>query len=213
VVCHWLLRRSKIQVDKMTQDIKVIVGARTTTQPGYISTDLRSNEAPLDMRRAEDWAKYFREGSISQVLAEHCIEHLWPEEAEASLRNVYRYLKRGGKIRIAVPDKNNPDPAYQAHSAPGGSGRWIARLFYDEPNEPSHLVHWDFQSLSALLSHVGFRPVLLEFFDAAGVFWRRPWSKEDGDILRSYGSEYNRTVYLPWWGFENLSIVIDGYKD
>lgn len=164
------------------------------------------------MRRVEDWAKYFREGSIDNILIEHCLEHVYPEDAEIALRNMYRYLKRGGRVRIAVPDANNPDPAYQDHSRPGGTGQWIGRLFHIPADAPMHKTHWEFQSLCALLSHIGFRPVLLEFFDAAGVFWRRPWNKADGDISRSYDSEYNRTVYLPWLGFQNLSLLCNAYK-
>ena len=193
-------------------DLNVIIGAKETAQPGWISTDLRSQEAPLDMRDSGAWARYFRESSIDRILAEHCIEHLWPEEAEAALRNFHRYLKKGGRVRIAVPDANNPSPAYQQHSRPGGPWQWFARLVHYSPFEPMHKTHWDFQSLCALLSRTGFKPVLLEWFDAAGRFHHNPWRKEDGEVRRCFNSPYNKETYERWLGFQNLSLLVDGIR-
>jgi predicted SAM-dependent methyltransferase len=191
--------------------LKVIIGAREDTHAGWISTDLRSTEAPLDMRRAEEWGKYFAPGTIDRILAEHTLEHLWPEEAEIACRNFYSFLKRGGKVRIVVPDAFNPNPNYQAMCRPGSAGRWLSRLFMYAPNEPEHKTHWDFQSLAAMLQRVGFRPHLLEYFDAGGQFHRNAWSSEDGVVKRHYGSEYNAT-FRTWFGYENLSLIIDAVK-
>jgi predicted SAM-dependent methyltransferase len=207
-----LQRAELLHGEVVEMALNVIIGARETAQPGWISTDLRSNEAPLDMRRAEDWAKRFAPGSIDRILLEHALEHVWPEEAEEACRNFYRYLKPGGRVRIAVPDAFNPDPHYQEHSRPGGLYQWIARLFHYAPDEPMHKTHWDFQSLSAMLGRVGFQVVLLEYFDAAGRFHRNAWSREDGDVRRCYGSEMNVNLYLRWLGFQNLSLIVDAVK-
>lgn len=192
--------------------VRLIIGAKETAQPGWISTDLRSAQAPLDMRDAAAWARYFQPETIQNILCEHALEHLWPEEAEAACRNFYRYLKRGGRVRIAVPDANNPDPHYQEHSRPGGAYQWLARLVHYSPDEPMHKTHWDFQSLCALLSRVGFQPVLLEWFDAAGRFHRNAWNREAGDVRRCLNSPYNLEVYQRWLGFQNLSLIVDGVK-
>jgi predicted SAM-dependent methyltransferase len=192
--------------------LNVIIGARETAQPGWVSTDLRSDVAPLDMRDGASWARYFAPDSIDRILCEHVLEHLWPEEAMTAFWNFHKYLKRGGRVRIAVPDANNPDPRYQEHSRPGGAWQWFARLVHYAPDEPMHKTHWDFQSLSALLERAGFRPVLLEWFDAAGVFHRNAWDKADGDVRRSFNSDYNVNYWQAWLGWQNLSLIIDAFK-
>jgi predicted SAM-dependent methyltransferase len=191
--------------------LNLIIGARDDAHAGWLSTDLRSKDAPLDMRRAEDWARYFQPGTIDRILAEHTLEHLWPEEAEAACRNFYSYLKSGGRVRIAVPDAFNPNPNYQAMCRPGSPGRWLSRLFMYAPNEPEHKTHWDFQSLSAMLARVGFDVRLLEYHDAAGVFHRNAWSIGDGALKRYFGSEYNKWFRF-CFGYENLSLIVDAVK-
>ncbi len=181
--------------------------------PGWVSTDLRADAAaPLDVRRSGDWARSFAPSSIDRIVAEHVIEHMSHSDARAALCNIKRFLKPGGHVRIAVPDAFNPNPAYQEHSRPGGKGQAWARLLFYADDEPPHVEHYDYQSLSALLEEVGLEPRLLEWHDEAGVFRRNQWSLEDGPVRRYYDSPYNRNVYLPFHGFQNLSLIVDGVK-
>ena len=43
---------------------------------------------------------------IDKIVLEHVIEHLTLPEAIVSLKNIYTYLRPGGKLRVAVPDFN-----------------------------------------------------------------------------------------------------------
>jgi predicted SAM-dependent methyltransferase len=192
--------------------MKLIVGAKATDYPGWLSTDLRARGGRLDIRRTEDWSRRFAPNSIDRAVAEHVLEHLTEEDAREGLRNVAAYLKPGGFIRIAVPDANNPDPTYQEHCRPGGKGQAWARLFFYADGEPEHKTHFDFQSLASLMQRAGLSPRLLEYHDAAGVFHRNAWNPNDAPILRHFNSPYNLRAYLPFHGFQNLSLIVDGVK-
>jgi predicted SAM-dependent methyltransferase len=192
--------------------MNLIVGAKETSFPGWLSTDLRAPGARLDIRRSEDWQRRFAPNSIDRAVAEHVLEHLTEDEALAALCNVRSYLKPGGRLRIAVPDKNNPNCAYQEHSRPGGKGQAWARLLWYNSDEPEHKVHYDFQTLSALIERAGLTPRLLEYCDAAGNFHRNQWSLQDGPLRRYYNSPYNLNWYLPFHGFQNTSLIIDAVK-
>jgi predicted SAM-dependent methyltransferase len=190
----------------------LVVGAKETSFPGWMSTDLRQPGSRLDVRRAEDWSRSFAVNSIDRIVAEHMLEHLTLEDGLIALCNIRRHLKPGGHVRIGVPDAYNPDPAYQEHCRPGGKGQAWARLFLYQADEPEHKTHYNYKSLSALMLRAGLTPRLLEHHDEQGVFHRGQWKLEDGPVQRYYNSPYNLNVYLPFHGFQNLSLIIDGVK-
>ncbi|HEX7998671.1 MAG TPA: hypothetical protein VF528_09805 [Pyrinomonadaceae bacterium] len=192
--------------------MNLVVGAKQTNFPGWLSTDLRAQGAQLDIRSAADWQRSFAPNSIDKAVAEHVLEHLTEDEALAALCNVRSYLKAGGHIRIAVPDAYNPNPTYQEHSRPGGKGQAWARLLWYGSDEPEHKVHYNFQTLSELIERAGLTPRLLEYHDASGRFHRNPWSLSDGPIRRYYNSPYNTQVYQLFHGFQNVSLIVDGVK-
>lgn len=192
--------------------MNLIVGAKETNYPGWLSTDRRARGARLDIRSPQDWARSFPPASVDRIVAEHVLEHLTEDEALAALCNARSYLKPGGHIRIAVPDAFNPDANYQEHSRPGGKGQAWARLLLYANDEPEHKVHYNFQSLSELIERAGLTPRLLEYHDAAGVFHRNAWKQSDGPIRRYYNSPFNLKWYLPFHGFQNVSLIVDGVK-
>lgn len=192
--------------------MKLIVGAKDTAAGGWVSTDKRHPGAPLDVRRPEDWARVSPPASVDRILAEHVLEHMTLADAQVALCNMFRAVKPGGIARIAVPDANNPDPVYQEHCRPGGRGQSWARLLFYQADEPEHKTHFDYKTLSELMRRAGFEPRLLEWFDEHGQFHRNPWSLADGPVRRYYNSPYNLQVYLPFHGFQNLSLIVDGVK-
>src|SRR5690348_5127197 len=58
-------------------DQKVIVGAGGTRQHGWQSLE----RADLDIRDYASWRSRFDDGSLSAVLSEHVLEHLYPDQA------------------------------------------------------------------------------------------------------------------------------------
>ncbi len=186
---------------------KVIVGAGGTSQPGWVSL----NKTQLDIRDFVNWCGHFIPRSVDAILAEHVLEHLTYQEARITALNCYAFLRRGGYLRIAVPDANNPDPVYQNWNAPGGGGQQIMRLFVYAKDEPTHQVFYDVTTLTALLEGVGFQVVPLEFYGKDGQFYRRDWSHADGEIRRSFGHPYLKRV-MPFNGTYNTSLIVDAVK-
>jgi predicted SAM-dependent methyltransferase len=191
--------------------VNLVVGARGDQYEGWVSTE-RAGGAQLDIRQESDWRRYFAPGSIDRIVCEHVLEHMTFEDGFKALSNFRTFLKPGGFARIAVPDAHNPGEAYQQHSAPGGIWEWIRRNFLLGADEPGHIVHYDYSTLTRQISRAGLSPRLLEWFDEAGRFHRQPWNVGDAPVKRYFNSPMNLHVYLPVHGFQNISLLVDAAK-
>lgn len=129
----------------------------------------------LNILNEEDWVKASRGGLFTHVFAEHVWEHLTAQQAEQTNAYVYRFLRPGGKFRLAVPDGYKPDPGYIEHVRPGGTG----------PGADDHKVLYTYKTLSEALKKVGFETNLLEWWDEAGQFHFCRWNSEGGMVRRS----------------------------
>ncbi|MGI8656900.1 MAG: class I SAM-dependent methyltransferase [Pyrinomonadaceae bacterium] len=203
-----MIERRQLQIgSKPAPELNLIVGAKRQTQHGWISTDI----ATLDIRRDVDWARSFAPNSIDRILCESCLEHMTFEDGFAACRNFYKYLKPGGRVRIAVPDANFRNESYQWWTRPGGGGQTFSRWFVYAPHEPDHKVFYDFQSLTTLVRRAGFDTKLVEYFDAGGNFHKNHWSYADGEVTRSLGHPRVARLKL-WLGFDFISLIVDGFK-
>lgn len=82
---------------------KIIIGAGNTYYAGWIATQ----ENELNLLNVEDYYKLFEsEESVDAFLAEHVFEHLSLEEGIEAAKNLYKFLKPNGYVRLAVPDIN-----------------------------------------------------------------------------------------------------------
>lgn len=151
---------------RRSDPLNVVLGCGETSFDGWLATD----QHVLDVRVPDDWAALFDERSIDRLLAEHLFEHLREDECLASFRLCHRYLKPGGRLRIAVPDGLRPDPEYIEEVLPPRDG---------------HQCLFRVDTLSALLAEAGFRTEPVEYFDLEGTFQERPWRSADGHVHRS----------------------------
>lgn len=151
--------------------LKIVVGAANTTFPGWHATNIEV----LNMLKDEDWLRYFSPDTVEAILAEHVWEHLSQENGLLAAKNCYRFLKPGGRLRVAVPDGHHPNPAYIDDVKPGGSGS----------GADDHKVLYNYRTFSELFSSVGFTVVPLEYFDENGQFVANNWDQSDGMIFRS----------------------------
>src|SRR5207245_11225255 len=103
----------------------------------------------------------FAPNSIDRLLPEHVFEHLSEDECAAALAECFRYLKKGGLLRIAVPDGYRRDAAYLAEARPPKDG---------------HRVLFTVETLITLLESVGFQATPLEYFDAQVIFHEHSWT-------------------------------------
>lgn len=81
---------------------KLQIGAGGMNYRGWLNTDIE----PSDVEVYLDATKPFPlpDGSIQYIFGEHVIEHLSYEDGLAMLRECYRVLSAGGKIRLATPN-------------------------------------------------------------------------------------------------------------
>jgi predicted SAM-dependent methyltransferase len=85
-----------------TRPSKLHLGAGTTPLEGWLNTDLRPGRPRivfLDVREAFP----LPDRSFDYVFGEHLIEHVTLEEGFDCLRESFRVLRPGGRIRVATP--------------------------------------------------------------------------------------------------------------
>ncbi|MEF3305675.1 class I SAM-dependent methyltransferase [Paenibacillus sp. GYB003] len=177
--------------------MKVIIGAGLTKYEGWLSTQ----EDELNLLSPESWNKLFEPGSIDALLAEHVWEHLTYEEGLIAASRCYEFLKPGGYIRCAVPDKNFRNEWYQQMVQVGGPGP------ADHP-AATHKIVYDAETFVGVFEKAGFEVTLLEYCDELGDFHYTYWNEADGRIGRSFRFDTrNSTEELGM-----VSIIIDAKK-
>jgi predicted SAM-dependent methyltransferase len=186
--------------------MRVIVGAGGTSQAGWQSLEA----AQLDIRDFRQWERLFQPASLDALLAEHVIEHLTMQEAQATVRNFYYFLRRGGYARVAVPDGFYFNESYLNWVAPNSPGeKWLDN--FRDAYEPPHKVLWNYLALAKLFIGGGFRVVLREWHDGQGRLHKTEWSAEQGAIKRCAGSLYSALLGLVV-GTDYRSLILDAYK-
>lgn len=151
---------------RTTQPLKVMLGAGPVTVNGWVSTDADM----LDITSGLAWRRLFQPDSIDRLMAEHVLEHLSDSLCMKALTECHRYLRRGGILRIAVPDGYRRDPGYVEEVTPPKDG---------------HQLLFTVDDLIARLERIGFEATPLEYFDADEQFHSVPWEEADGLIRRS----------------------------
>jgi len=149
--------------------LKIILGSGNTTYDSWISTDLPH----FDILREKDWAYFFSENTIDNLLAEHVLEHLTEEDVALVLNLSYKYLKNGGCFRIAVPDKNNPDEKYIEEVKPTGkNAKW------------GHLSFWNFKDFLKLKESKKYDIYFVEYFNDEKKFISKNYTNKNGTVQR-----------------------------
>lgn len=152
------------------KNIKIVVGASNTKFNGWSSTD----KDILDITKEDDWKKLFGKKEIDNILAEHVIEHIEYNDFIRFLKMAKIYLKKGGIIRIAVPDKNHPSQYVKELTGKNGteSGADDHKYFYGVD---------DFEKISKLCDYSLDK---IEYFDNNGIFHSNNLNFKNGYISR-----------------------------
>jgi predicted SAM-dependent methyltransferase len=141
-----------------------------------LTTDwIPTNIDILNITVASDWHRLFHGTRLDYIMAEHVWEHLTDEDALLANKNCFDYLKKGGRLRLAVPDGNKPDKDYIDWVKVGGSGDGA----FD------HKILYTYDVMKKRLEHAGFEVELLEYWDEKGEFHYTDWTNEPGLIRRS----------------------------
>ncbi|SDR93603.1 Predicted SAM-depedendent methyltransferase [Paenibacillaceae bacterium GAS479] len=177
--------------------MKVVIGAGLTKFEGWISTQ----EDEFNLLSLESWNELSEPASIDALLAEHVWEHLTYEEGTMAAEHCYQFLKPGGYIRCAVPDKNFRNDWYQQLVQVGGPGP------ADHP-AASHKIVYDSEAFVSVFEKAGFKVTLLEYCDKNGDFHYTYWNEMDGRIGRSYRFDTRNSIKE----LGMVSIIIDAKK-
>ncbi|MDR4937999.1 SAM-dependent methyltransferase [Rossellomorea marisflavi] len=180
------------------EELKVVIGAGPYhNNPDWIHTD----ELELDLLIEETWKRTYEVSSISAILAEHVWEHLTAEEGLEAAKRCYRYLRKGGYVRCAVPDGFFPDEEYQHIVQVGGPGR-------ADHAAASHKIVHTYKSLTEMFSQAGFEVKLLEYCDEDGQFHASEWDEAKGVIFRSQKVDPRNREVLTF-----PSLMVDAVKN
>lgn len=168
------LRRRVEQRAALHEPVRIVIGAGGVRPDGdWIPTNMQF----LDLLKAEHWERGFGEHRIDAIFAEHVWEHLTESDGKRGAEQCYNYLKPGGCLRIALPDKNHPDPNYHEFVRPGGPG----------PGAFDHKILYTYTTLRNMLESVGFKVDLLEYYDEEGTFHKNAWDAAKGRVQRCQG--------------------------
>lgn len=95
--------------------IKLNVGCGTDYKKGWVNIDNNSDDniEKLDVNFDLRKPLPYKDGTVDFIFNEHFIEHLTIEESQKSIKDFMRVLKKGGVLRIAMPDLEGAIALYQ----------------------------------------------------------------------------------------------------
>jgi predicted SAM-dependent methyltransferase len=174
--------------------IRLILGAGNTRQDGWI----RTQKTTLNVLENQDWEDALGNRRVAALFAEHVWEHIPIEDVACANRNCFRFLERGGLLRIAVPDGFHPNPKYIRHVRPGGTG----------PGAHDHKTIYNCRSLSNSLEAAGFTVSLIEYWDEESKFHCGEWISSAGHVRRSFRYDARNSDGKPNY----TSLIVDALK-
>lgn len=109
-----------------SSDVRVALGSGTTPPDGWIGLDFHrkgDNVYKADLRMPLP----LHDASVSAVLAEHVLEHLFYDELEPLMAELQRVIRPGGVLRVVSPDAR----AIARLVLAGPEARHTAEVVYD----------------------------------------------------------------------------------
>lgn len=176
---------SLINISKFNSLKKIQIGGGIRALAGYINLDIfKPADIIWDVRSGMPFPK----NRFEEIFCEHFFEHLdFPKSATFFLKEAARTLKKGGELKIVVPDCEKPLKEYFlknnryfktitklcfskriSNMEINSNIDIINYLFRDQFDNPKYTVHWwgyDYKNLSKMLKKAGFGSVKKWNFD------------------------------------------------
>ena len=187
-------KKSLEDTKKKKIPIKIVIGSASIYESGWIPSEVHF----LNLLIEDTWNDFFNKDEITYLLAEHVWEHLTTEEGEIAARNCFKFLKKGGNLRIAVPDGYHPNEDYIDYVKPGGTGA----------GADDHKALYNYKTFSKIFEKAGFEVKPLEYFNEEKEFQYNEWDVEKGYIHRSIKHDKRNEGGKPVY----TSIIIDACK-
>lgn len=141
-------------------EIKLHLGCGKRYLKGFIHVDL-ADYKHIDFRCDVRKLTKFKDESVDLIYASHVIEYFDLEEVRIVLKEWRRVLKKGGILRLAVPDFKVLHQVYNYY----GDLEVIRGPLYGKWNIPGrdkivyHKTVYDFSSLKTVLKKAGFKNI------------------------------------------------------
>ena len=159
-------QRRKAQALAAASPLRLHLGCHTNRLPGWVNVDLLG--VPVDLAWDLTRPFPFTDRTVDAIFHEHVIEHLRLRDGYHLARECHRMLKRGGVLRIAVPDAGSAARRYVQAPETMTDGAPTPMLALQQGFYfPGHLTGYDLDTLSLVLRAAGFRePEEREFGDS-----------------------------------------------
>jgi predicted SAM-dependent methyltransferase len=164
-------RRKKIAQWKKTDNLAIHLGCGKRIMPGWVNVDGGSYEG-IDLQWDLRDRFPFENSSAKMIYTEHTLEHFHKHEAVDFLRECYRILEPGGRIRVGVPDAEIYLCAYAQNKTQFfGSLQHLggATVPLETPIDVinqmfrmggHHHFAWDYQALALSLVTLGYQDIV-----------------------------------------------------
>lgn len=159
--------------------IKLHLGCGNKHLKDYINIDFYKTDATDLEFDIYDIDERYSENSVDVIYMSHVLEHFERNKANILLHKLYKVLKVGGILRIAVPDWDAVCYRYKET----GDLRELLHILYGNHDKPlgGHYNIWSFHTISEDLKEIGFKEVR-----------KYDWKKTD----HSYMDDFSR-AHLP----------------
>lgn len=123
---------------------------------GFTNVDIREDINP-DLVDDVFKLKNIKQGSVDLIYTCHVLEHAKRQEAKDAMKRWHEILKKGGILRVSVPDLEAIFEYYICHK----DLRVLECLLYGSQKHPYdfHYTGWDFKSMERDLKEAGFSSV------------------------------------------------------
>ena len=136
--------------------MRLNLGGRDKPIPGFITVDLCESDG-------EGWREDIRElktvkdGTVDEIYASHCLEHIPHLKTLETLKTWRRVLKPGARAYIGVPNFHAMVQLYKQF----GLTDFIRNMLYGDQGYPLayHYTAFTFETLAPLLVDAGFSDV------------------------------------------------------
>lgn len=153
---------------------KLQIGSGTNDLKGWLNTDLYPRKGFSYLDASKPFT--IDDSTFDRIYSEHMIEHVSFQDSYKFLKECFRILRPGSKIRIATPDleryielfNNDSDPMKEKYI------QWISSNWLEKGGIPfknpsfvlnlvmhawGHLFIFDFDTFKAVLEEIGFKNV------------------------------------------------------
>lgn len=156
--------------------IKLNLGCGNKVKKDFVNIDLNKHaDLRLDLRKILP----FNENSVDYIYSEHFFEHInyYDYTAINCLRDYYRILKKGGKIRIVIPNMENSFIAYvnrdyeyfkeiyEINKLPISKYATLVDYLNLGTSIFKHKFNYDFEKMNLLLYKIGFKDIKKDSFN------------------------------------------------